>query len=263
MYADTLTSTGSTITLPSSQRGFVGERSRSTATYPAAPQPIPYIAKSAPSPHHGAVAQGAANAEGLDSSADISALVYALDELACGIIIIDAQARVLHANAAGRAVAARGEGVCIDGDTVHTTHRPDAQPFADALIKAAQGKRSMVALGAMACTTVAVVPLRHTPNSNQPLRYVLMFSRVGVCEALMLSFFARAHSLTGAEERILGLLCSGLTAPEMATQLHVGEATVRTHVRSICVKTHSNGIRDVVKRLAVLPPLMTSIAASA
>lgn len=195
-----------------------------------------------------------------ESHDEADALTCALDELACGLIIIDAQARVLHANAAGRAIVARGDVVKIDCDTVHTSHHGDAQQFADALVKATQGKRSMIALGSMARTTVAVVPLRQALTNGHTPRFVLMFSRVGVCEALMLSFFARAHSLTGAEEKILGLLCSGLTAPEMAGQLHVGEATVRTHVRSICVKTQSNGIRDVVKRLAVLPPLMTAVA---
>jgi DNA-binding CsgD family transcriptional regulator len=58
-------------------------------------------------------------------------------------------------------------------------------------------------------------------------------------------------------------MCAGLTAPQMAVQLKVAQATVRTHVRNICAKTHSNGIRDVVKRLAVLPPLMAAVMPSA
>jgi DNA-binding CsgD family transcriptional regulator len=192
----------------------------------------------------------------------------ALDELACGMIIIDQQARVLHHNNAAHAVLARGDSVAIVDGCITTTHAPDQRQFHEALVKASAGKRSMIALGALSCTTVAIVPLRpaHHPNgyahASEP-RFAMMFSRAGVCETLMLSFFSRAHSLTACEETILGLMCAGLTAPEMALQLKVGEATVRTHVRNICAKTHCNGIREVVKRLAVLPPLMAAVMPSA
>ena len=204
-------------------------------------------------------------------------IASALDELACGVIIIDAQGRILHQNLAAQAVLARGDCVAIDQGTLSAAHAPDARQLADALAKAAQGKRSMIALGALSRTTVAVVPLQRTgpgaaahgvpPCLSTPpgkdARFALMFSRAGVCESLMLSFFSRAHQLTASEETILGLMCAGLTASEMAMQLKVAEATVRTHIRNICNKTHSSGIRDVVKRLAVLPPLMAAVMPSA
>jgi DNA-binding CsgD family transcriptional regulator len=230
--------------LPSAQRGYVGGKST------ASPRP-----------------SGGLPAGDLIASA--------LDELACGVIIIDAQGRILHQNLAAHTVLARGDCVAIDDGTITATHAPDVRQLADALAKAAQGKRSMIALGALSRTTVAVVPLHrqhaltgesasHSPTDKaEPQRFALMFSRAGVCEALMLSFFSRAHQLTASEETILGLMCAGLTAPEMAVHLKVAEATVRTHVRNICTKTHSNGIREVVKRLAVLPPLMAAVMPSA
>ena len=192
-------------------------------------------------------------------------LSHALDELACGIIIIDARGRVLHKNLAADAVLSRCDSIAIHNGVVTTAHSPDSRQLSDALAKAAAGKRSMIALGALSRTTVAIVPLQRTAPgiqldspASEP-RFALMFSRSGVCETLMLSFFSRAHQLTASEENVLGLMCAGLTAPEMAQQLKVGEATVRTHVRNICAKTHSSGIREVVKRLAVLPPLMAAV----
>jgi DNA-binding CsgD family transcriptional regulator len=225
-------------TPPSTQRGYVGDKS-TTGHLPSGGSP----------------------------SGDL--IASALDELACGVIIIDAKGRILHQNLAAHTVLARGDCVAIDDGTISAAHEPDARQLADALAKAAQGKRSMIALGALSRTTVAVVPLQRTgagaglPTSLSPgqpseARFALMFSRAGVCESLMLSFFSRAHQLTASEENILGLMCAGLTAPEMAVHLKVAEATVRTHVRNICTKTHSNGIREVVKRLAVLPPLMAA-----
>jgi DNA-binding CsgD family transcriptional regulator len=213
----------------------------------------------------------------------VDLIASALDELACGVIIIDAAGRILHQNLAAHTVLARGDCVAVDDGVISATHEPDARHLADALAKAAQGKRSMIALGALSRTTVAVVPLQrtaqgaaqglpaslsikplqnasHSPSKGQAseARFALMFSRAGVCESLMLSFFSRAHQLTASEENILGLMCAGLTAIEMAVQLKVAEATVRTHVRNICAKTHSKGIREVVKRLAVLPPIMAA-----
>jgi DNA-binding CsgD family transcriptional regulator len=213
--------------LPSHQQGFVGERSAQLG---------------AGGEHHGLVAN-------------------ALDELACGVIIIDQRGRILHQNLAASVVLSRGDCVCVDHGVISATHAPDVRQLSEALSKAAAGKRSMIALGALSRTTVAVVPLHRQAAQGQATepRFALMFSRAGVCEALMLSFFSRAHQLTAAEENVLGLMCAGLTAPEMAQQLKVGEATIRTHVRNICAKTHSSGIREVVKRLAVLPPLMAAV----
>jgi DNA-binding CsgD family transcriptional regulator len=233
--------------LPSAQRGYVGDKSTSS--------PLP------------------SGGSGGHPSSDL--IASALDELACGVIIIDAHGRILHQNLAAHTVLARGDCVAIDDGVITASHEPDARQLADALAKAAQGKRSMIALGALSRTTVAVVPLQRTgagaaqglpvgrtPALPSEARFALMFSRAGVCESLMLSFFSRAHQLTASEENILGLMCAGLTAPEMAVQLKVAEATVRTHVRNICAKTHSNGIREVVKRLAVLPPLMAAVMPS-
>lgn len=229
--------------LPSTQRGYVGGKN------PSGPHPA-----------------------GGPPASDL--IASALDELACGVIIIDASGRILHQNLAAQAVLARGDCVAIDDGTITATHAPDVRQLADALAKAAQGKRSMIALGALSRTTVAVVPLHRqhalasqstshgSKDKPEPQRFALMFSRAGVCESLMLSFFSRAHQLTASEENILSLMCAGLTAPEMAVHLKVAEATIRTHVRNICAKTHSNGIRDVVKRLAVLPPLMAAVMPS-
>jgi DNA-binding CsgD family transcriptional regulator len=194
-----------------------------------------------------------------------SLLACALDEIACAVLIVDGRGHLQHANLAGQALLQRGQALALHDHALTAKDLADAPKLGDALAKALKGKRSMITLGAQQQSTVAVVPLdRHSDRSpaasasSEP-RIALIFSRTGMCEALMMSFFARAYSLTRAEEQVLSLLCVGHTAPEMAQQLRVGEATVRTHIRSICQKTHSNGIREVTKRLALLPPLMAAV----
>jgi DNA-binding CsgD family transcriptional regulator len=188
-------------------------------------------------------------------SPEAGLVASALDEIASGVIIIDLQGRVLHTNLAADSLMLQGDSVTVVAGTITAAHGHDVRLFSDALAKAAAGKRCMINLGRN--TSVIVLPLRCSEPGEQ--RLALMFSRSGLCEALTLSFFSRAHNLTSSEEKVLGLLCNGLTAPEMALQLNICESTVRSHVRNICSKTRCSGIRDVLKRLAVLPPLMHAI----
>ena len=125
----------------------------------------------------------------------------------------------------------------------------------ESLAKVGEGKRSLITLSASegASLTVAVLPLK--TDGLQANRAALMFARASVCESLMLCFFARNHGLTATEEQVLGILCQGYSAPQIAEQLSVAVSTVRSHVRSLCAKTRSSGVRELVNRVAVLPPV--------
>lgn len=225
-------------------------------------------AEAAPSSSHG----GAALAETLAACA--------LDAMASGVIIIDQYARVLHRNAAADEVLASRRCVALDSGHITVTHMPDVRQFSQALSKAAAGQRSMIALGAMSDALVAVVPLQAEPSASQATankdaasagknqslaakntpcssaqHFALIFSRTDMCEALSLKPFAGAYELTPTEERVLGLISTGQTVPEMAKRFNLGAATIRTHVRNICNKTNCHGLREIVTRLAVLPAL--------
>jgi DNA-binding CsgD family transcriptional regulator len=99
-----------------------------------------------------------------------------------------------------------------------------------------------------------VLPLRPDRPLEAP-NVALVFSRSSVCDPVMLCFFARTHGLTPSEEQVLAILCQGCSAPQAAVQLGVAVSTVRSHVRSMCVKTHANGVRALVGQVAVLPPI--------
>jgi DNA-binding CsgD family transcriptional regulator len=209
---------------------------------------------------------------------DQEILANVLDEIACGVIVLNPQGQLIHHNLAGHLVLQKAKCLQLHKGAVTPVEEADTSPFQLALAKALDGKRSMLTLGTQPPVAVAIVPLdrhkardfEHGPNtqadqnkSPSSAKIAIIFSRSGMCEALMMSFFSRAYHLTRSEEQILSMLCTGLTAPEMAQQLHVGEATVRTHIRNICAKTESNGIREIVKRLALLPPLMAAVMPAA
>jgi DNA-binding CsgD family transcriptional regulator len=101
---------------------------------------------------------------------------------------------------------------------------------------------------------LVVLPLKAQAAGRAP-KAALLFARASVCDSLMLGFFARCHGLTATEEHVLGILCEGFSAPQVAVQMKVAVSTVRSHVRSLCSKTRSSGVRELVSRLAVLPPV--------
>jgi DNA-binding CsgD family transcriptional regulator len=207
-------------------------------------------------------AAGPAAAGHLAAGADWvgGALTLLMDELAHGIVVASAEGRVLHANQAARRELLRRQALSLHEGRLQAYDPKQSRMLQQALDKGATGRRSMVNLRSPGgwSLSVAVVPLRPDP-AIEGATLGLFLSRASVCDTLMLCFFARTYGLTNSEEQVLGILCQGYSAPEIAVQLKVAVSTVRSHVRSLCAKTQSNGVRTLVGRVAVLPPLGTSL----
>jgi DNA-binding CsgD family transcriptional regulator len=188
-----------------------------------------------------------------------TALTLLMDELAHGMLIATVEGRLLHANQAGRHELGRRRVLEIRHSLLRTCTPGDGKTLHQALAKAAQGKRSLIALSAQqVVVTLAVLPLKGEEAGRAPMA-ALLFARALVCEDSMLRFFARSNALTATEEHVLGILCQGFSAPQVAVQMGVAVSTIRSHVRSLCAKTHSSGVRQLVNRVAVLPPVAASI----
>lgn len=187
-------------------------------------------------------------------------LALVMDELAYGVVVATVQGRILHANQAARHELARRRAL-LASDNMLRAHAPeDGRKLQETLAKVGEGKRSLITLaaGEGVALTLAVIPLRQEADA-QPRCAALVFARASVCESLMLCFFARSHGLTTTEEHVLGILCQGYSAPEIARQMKVAVSTIRSHVRSLCAKTRSSGVRELVNRVAVLPPVAPAL----
>jgi DNA-binding CsgD family transcriptional regulator len=183
-------------------------------------------------------------------------LELVLDELAYGVAVTTGVGELVHANHAARQELNRNRALWLQNGRLRVQSQQDQQTLQGALAKATAGRRSLITLGGTDSQrlSLAVVPMRR-PQEGAPAHAALMFSRPSVCGSLMLCFFARSHSLTSAEENVLGILCQGYSAPEIARHLQVAVSTVRSHVRSLCAKTRSSGVRELVNRVAMLPPV--------
>jgi DNA-binding CsgD family transcriptional regulator len=185
-----------------------------------------------------------------------SGLALLMDELAHGVLVATLEGRLLHANQAACHELARRRVLGTRSNLLQPCTPEGTKALQDALVRVGEGKRCMIELPAAEGPglTVAVLPLKTEAPHHMP-RAALLFSRASVCESLMLCFFARTHGLTATEEHVLRILCQGFSAPQIAQQLKVAVSTVRSHVRSLCAKTRTSGVRELVNRVAVLPPV--------
>jgi DNA-binding CsgD family transcriptional regulator len=132
--------------------------------------------------------------------------------------------------------------------------------LSDALHSAShRNMRGLVHLGSgEGSLSIAVVPLPETlPGGARPT--LVMLGKRALCERLSVQWFARSHQLTPAETRVLEGLCHGDSPNEIAQAQGVAISTVRTQIGSIRTKTGVGSIRGLVRRIGLLPPLVTAL----
>lgn len=188
-------------------------------------------------------------------------LALLLDELAYGIVVVGLSGELLHTNRTAQQELARSPNLRIAEGMLQAATPVDRRALREAIARVADGKRSMLTLAVRSgeALTLAVLPLRGGEAGAPVTSAVLLLARASVCESLMLYFFARSHGLTHSEEQVLGILCQGHSAPQVARELHVAVSTVRSHVRNLCAKTSTRGVRQLVNRVAVLPPVVPAL----
>jgi DNA-binding CsgD family transcriptional regulator len=190
-------------------------------------------------------------------------LSLALDELDYGMVLLSDGGQVLHVNHAARAELDGDHPLQLCGRELRARQPQDAAPLHDALQAARRGLRRLLTLGERhEAFTMSVVPLG-SMTTGAPQATLLLLGKKQVCESLSVQWFARTHALTPAETRVLEALCQGLDPREVADMHGVGLATVRTQIGSIRAKTGAESIRALVRRVAVLPPMVSSLRAAA
>jgi DNA-binding CsgD family transcriptional regulator len=185
--------------------------------------------------------------------------VYArmLDEIDYGVALVSASGQLRYANQlAQRALGGTAVLRLVDG--VVQASRDDEQPLLrQALIEAARGLRRLLTLGQIGRrASVAVLPMSAAEVvADDAGLAMLVFGKQPASETLTLDFFARTHRLTAAEAAVLHGLCAGERPKEIAMKVGVAISTVRTQIGSIRIKTQTGSIRELVNRVASLPPI--------
>lgn len=183
-------------------------------------------------------------------------LAVVLDEIDLGLILIDDDGHVRHAN---RMAQRRLDGcptLTLDGESL-CTRLPSDQAKLQQAVRAAiqQGLRRLLTLGtADARVSVSVIPVSLGLCWSGAL---LLLGKQQLCENLSLHAFAREFGLTAAEQEVLQGLCAGLQPQDIATRHSVALSTIRTQIASVRGKTQVDSIRELIGMVALLPPMLT------
>jgi DNA-binding CsgD family transcriptional regulator len=186
----------------------------------------------------------------------------ALDGLSAGMFLVDASARLVHANTAGHAILAAADFLRLTGDRLAAGDPEIDRVLRDVLTAAGNGDAA-VGIKGIALPLSARDGERHVAHVL-PLTSGARRS-AGVATSAAAALFvhkaaldipsppeaiARAYKLTPTELRVLLAIVEIGGAPEVAEALGIGDATVRTHLGRLFEKTGAKRQVDLVKLVA-------------
>jgi DNA-binding CsgD family transcriptional regulator len=186
-------------------------------------------------------------------------LLRVLDEVDYGLLMIDAQGHIRHANHLARHEMSTGRIIVTHSRSLLGRSTDLTSQIQVALEHALRGQRRLLQLKQGDHElSMAFVPLNHPLEFDAPTVLVLL-SRQNASENLALRMFARSQSLSPSEESVLLLLCRGASIPEIAADHKVAESTVRSQIKALREKTGCGSIRALMQRVHSLPPVVPAL----
>lgn len=191
-------------------------------------------------------------------------LMRALDEIDYGVILLDGRRSIWHANHLARVELTRGQILHVNNGGLDTRVANRQTALHSAIGRAGQGIRSMVDLrpshGEHPGTSIAFVPMGHPAECfPEPLPVLAITCRQVLCEQISLHFFAQSYGLTRTEEAVLTALAQGMEVEDIVRERSLAMSTVRSHVKQLRIKTQSGSMRELLNKVSVLPPVVSSI----
>ncbi len=210
----------------------------------------------------GTVWNGSADvAGGLGMRAGLGAqhLMRVFDEIDYGMLIIDAQGHILHANHLARHELANGRVIMSYGNSLLGSSAEFTSQIQLAMESSFRGQRKLLMLvSGEKELSLAFTPLSHPLEADAPSVLVLL-SRQSTCDNLAVRMFARSLNLSPSEESVLMGLCRGLQITEIAEQHGVAESTVRSQIKTLREKAGAPSIRRLLHRVNSLPPVVPAL----
>lgn len=191
-----------------------------------------------------------------ESTATTQWLAHMLDEVDYGLLLIVDGSRVLHINHAAKMQLDPQHPLQVVGDTLRVREAADLMALHAAIVAARQGLQRLVTMGrGEAAVSIAVKPLGVLGLGGPPATLLTLGKRA-LSTPLTVQMFARCHALTPTETRVLEALCRGLDPRDVCGELEVDMTTVRSHISAIRSKVGADSVSEVVRRVAVLPPVV-------
>ncbi len=187
----------------------------------------------------------------------------ALDSVGMGILLVERDGRLIHANRTGRRIAELGDGLSINASRVrlHTLDDDSAlrRTLAECLDAGEAG-----ALGLSIARPSGADPIRMTvhpfdhraagaPKGHRRPIALLLFSLPEEPIETHVDLLRRLFGLTPAEARICEQLVQGRSVQQLAIDLDIEVDTVRTHLKKIFAKLGVNRQAELIAKVASSP----------
>jgi DNA-binding CsgD family transcriptional regulator/PAS domain-containing protein len=195
-------------------------------------------------------------------TAEAATFADAFDGLAAGMFLVDPDARIVHANAAGHAMLAAGDFVRAAGGRL-VAGDPQADRALRDIFIAAGGGDAEVGVKGIAVPLIArngeryvahVLPLTSGARRRAGVTYaavaVLLVRKAALEAPAPPEVIARTYKLTPSELRVLLAVVEVGGVPAVAEALGIAETTVRFHLRQVFEKTGTRRQADLVKLVA-------------
>ena len=187
-----------------------------------------------------------------------------IDGLSAAVFLVDADGRLLHANASGEAMLAAGDPFRASEGILTATSPKVHRSLAASFAVAAQGDAAVEARGIAVPITAAsgerfaahVLPMtsgrRRDAGEAEGAVAALFVRKVDLEFPAVVRSMAAIYRLTPSEVRVLHVILEVGGVIPTALVLHLGESTVKTHLRHIFQKTGARNQADLVKLVAGL-----------
>lgn len=189
-----------------------------------------------------------------------AAIALAMDELDHAMLLLDHEGHIVHRNYLAMVELDDKHPLCIKGRELVGRNLRDTDVLNKALVAARTlGIRKLISLRhAGEQLSVSVVPLACAGSGDEGVTLV-MFSKRRLFDELTALSYAKCHGLSAAETRVVHCLCNGAAPAEVAARNGVKLSTVRTQIGNIRSKTGTRTVTELVRAIAVLPPLMGAL----
>ena len=186
------------------------------------------------------------------------ALRLLMDRVGSAVFVVDANARVLLANACSEGLLENFEGLQVRGERIVAASRAEDRALREAIAEAAVIPCSAGA-GAKILTisnpqgphpvVLSITPagdgLLGTPGEQRPAA-VLIATNPHPTYDLQRCAFASIFELTPAQARLAGVVLAGHSLSDASRLLRVSENTVRSHLKQVYQKTHTHSQIELV-----------------
>lgn len=195
-------------------------------------------------------------------TAEAATLADTLDGLSAAMFLVDADGRVVHANAAGEAMLRQGLVLSVAFGKLAASDAPASRALNETVAAAKGGDAAVGSRGIAVPLTardgeryvVHALPLTSAERRGAGGSYAAVAALFVQKAALQLrslpEVVAKTFHLTPTELRVLLAIVETGGVPETAEALGIGQATVKTHLHRLFGKTDTRRQADLVKLMA-------------